>query len=844
MQSNYYPRPWPPQQTSSYMANMSSSSLSEFLLSRPLADPIPRATNDHQADILASAIHVTLTSTRDPEDVRHLALPPGTPCLIGRASKTKGEVHQASRNNALFDRPVVSRQHAELCGHPWSAKADQVTIVDYGSMHGTKVNNKPLVRGRPMALRNGDVIKFGEKVTRGEGMNGTRYHSCMMPECADQIDADTHDGVTVTFQRVSVEESQTLATSQVPDSKGYHGQSFSDDDESDGGNYDESEDGWYSEENEPHQPSSAQTTPEQSKGKIGSQQNPIEVETTGPHIIDLIGDDDDDDLRPSPPLSRRSSPKPISQDPRLVTTMVMTALTAKDLSTPGTLDSNKVIQDSVDKDNSVYDVSKTGCATDPSGNFSRKTDMVDNNQHPVPKLHLADITNDDDDWSSASSESEIGEGPEAVEDGNEEDEKDEEGQLEDYDAVEEDEDSESNADDDSLYEPDSYQPKKQPSPELGSDTGFITSPASAPPKPTLRFDDNSVRYSPQSPQGLSASQPLPARAPYDPVRPSGVSRVLEPVTAFGFDSHRVRPHTFFGNGTWGIGAPFSNSNVSGHIPPPPSPPRLDWSPPGRAGFMPPPPPPPPPHPGFMIQPPRPGSMSTHLPPPCLNPYGFAPLGSHVHNQDIRGPPPLNRTYGQAAFPPSYNQYSGASTRSTSSDWVPKVAEEPVQKAETPKESEKKKISIEELVEDDATFEDLWEALKDRSSTRTKRKADEISGGHGEQAQAAIQDRDLGRTVHDINEEIDDMEVDEVLDIARKQPSEEPSSRRRRISAEDDVSTAVTAKSTKVADAKVVPSTGTVAGGAATLAGGVVLGGMATLAFLVSPLAEKALEWLA
>jgi hypothetical protein len=687
-----------------------------------------------------------------------------------------------------------------------------------------------------MALRNGDVIKFGEKVTRGVGMDGTRSYLCTLPECADQMRTDTHDGVTVTFQRVSIPESQTLATSQAACSRGYHGQYISDDEESDGANYDESEDGWYSEENEPHDASSAKTTPEQSKGEIGSQQNPIELETTGPHVIDLI---DDEDARMSPPPSKRSSPKPIERETGPATTMVgaLSAQAAEKTIHSRIFDSNKVIQDSVDKDNSFYESYKPQILADLVGNPNRNANMTDGSDPSIHKLGLAGVINDNDEWSSVSSESEMSEGPEALVEDNEEDENDEEEQLDEDEHA--DEDDESNADDDSLYEPEFYQPKTQPSPELGSDTGFITSPASAPPKPTHRtgFDTDFVRF---SPQGLSASQPLPARAPYDPVRSSGVSRAPEPATAFGLDSHRMRSHPFVGNGPWDIGAPFPNFNASSYIPP--LPPRLDWSPPGRAGFMPPPPPPPPP--GFMVQPPRTCSMSTHLPPPFPNPYGFAPLGSHVQHHDMRQPPPPPppRTYGQNLFQRGYEPPRDASARSIYSDWAPKIAEEPAQKEPKLKESEKKKISIDELVEDDM-FEDLWESMKDRPSAGTKRKADEISGAYDE-VQAVIRDSGLGRTGHHIDEEEHNMAVDEVLDVAREQPSEEPSSRRRRISAEDDVSTAVAAEPTKIADAQVAPPSGTVAGGAATLVGGVVLGGMATLAFLVSPLAEKALEWLA
>ena len=642
-----------------------------------------------------------------------------------------------------------------------------------------------------------------------------------MPERTDQMDADTHEGVTVTFRRVSIPESQTLAASQAAASKGYHGQYISDDDESDGANYDESEDGWYSED-ERQGPSSAKTTPEQSKGVIGSQQNPIELETSGPHVIDLI---DDDDVRRSPPLAKRASPKPNRSSPRPVTivTEPLPATITEDKSQSRIFDSNKVVQDSVDKDNSFYDSYKPRALAHLSGNSNHKIIMTNGNDPSVQQLGLAGVINNDDRWSIGSSESEMSEGPEAVE----EDENDEEGQLdEDRDAAEEDEDDEDNDPDDSLYEPDSYQPKKQPSPELGSDTGFITSPASAPPKPTHRFDGSLVGSFPLSPQGLSASQPMPARAPFDPVRSSGASRAPEPATAF---DHRTHFPPFVGNGSWDTGAPFPPLNTCSNLFPPP--PRVDWSPPGRPSFMPAPPPPPPP--GFMIQPPlRSGPMSTHLNPPLPPPHSFAPP-----------PPPPRCTPGQNPFQQRYEPY--VSTHPYYPEYMPKATEGPVRKEAKRKGGEKNKISIDELVvEDDAMFEDLWESVKDRPSAGTKRKANEISGELDEQVLAAIRESEPERTVHDTISEERDMVRNEMLETVRKQPSEDLNSKRRRLTSEDDVYTAVAAGPSKATDSKAAPANGTIGGGVATLAGGAVLGGMATLAFLVSPLAEKALEWLA
>jgi len=116
-----------------------------------------------------SAIAVTLTSVSDPSDSRHLIMNSGERVTIGRASKSEAKNLQAQSDNALFDCPVVSRQHAELKVHPFRTYEQQVTITDRESMHGTSVNGKRLTPYMPFSLKTGDHIKFGDKVTRGSG---------------------------------------------------------------------------------------------------------------------------------------------------------------------------------------------------------------------------------------------------------------------------------------------------------------------------------------------------------------------------------------------------------------------------------------------------------------------------------------------------------------------------------------------------------------------------------------------------------------------------------------------------------------------------------------------------
>lgn len=63
----------------------------------------------------------------------------------------------------------MSRGHAELRLNQDAPVPDQITLVDNGSMHGTQVNGTKLQPFIPMALRPGDRLHFGTRVTRGHG---------------------------------------------------------------------------------------------------------------------------------------------------------------------------------------------------------------------------------------------------------------------------------------------------------------------------------------------------------------------------------------------------------------------------------------------------------------------------------------------------------------------------------------------------------------------------------------------------------------------------------------------------------------------------------------------------
>lgn len=83
---------------------------------------------------------------------------------IGRASKSISKGLLGATDNAWFDSPVMSRDHAELV---FNVGDKTITIQDIGSMHGTYLNTAELARKSPTVLRDGDTLVFGAEVRRG-----------------------------------------------------------------------------------------------------------------------------------------------------------------------------------------------------------------------------------------------------------------------------------------------------------------------------------------------------------------------------------------------------------------------------------------------------------------------------------------------------------------------------------------------------------------------------------------------------------------------------------------------------------------------------------------------------
>ncbi|KAI5367373.1 Putative forkhead-associated (FHA) domain, SMAD/FHA domain superfamily [Septoria linicola] len=218
---------------------------------------------------------ISLTSNTG-DDHRTIDLIPGKSYIVGRASRNKDNM-RAAAGNALFDCAVISREHAEIRSSPFSP-GRSVTITDKKSLHGTTVNGRKLMPHSPFALKTGDVIKFGERVSRGE---------------------EAHDGISVTFHHLhqldSHPESSYRPTSpytrgfQVPDDS--EQSDFDSDAESMASNH--------------HDRSSAKTTPEQHK--MGSQKQPIDLENVTASqqaVINLV--DDEDTIFPQAPAANAS----------------------------------------------------------------------------------------------------------------------------------------------------------------------------------------------------------------------------------------------------------------------------------------------------------------------------------------------------------------------------------------------------------------------------------------------------------------------------------------------------------------------------------------------------------
>ncbi|MDB5082802.1 MAG: domain containing protein [Chloroflexi bacterium] len=81
--------------------------------------------------------------------------------IIGRSDPTQGDTPDIDLNQDKGAELGVSRRHASL-----SFQDEQVFLTDLGSTNRTFINRKPLMRGQPYEIHNGDEIRLGNIILK------------------------------------------------------------------------------------------------------------------------------------------------------------------------------------------------------------------------------------------------------------------------------------------------------------------------------------------------------------------------------------------------------------------------------------------------------------------------------------------------------------------------------------------------------------------------------------------------------------------------------------------------------------------------------------------------------
>ncbi|KAJ8608097.1 hypothetical protein MRB53_039846 [Persea americana] len=245
--------------SSSWRQSISSSELSISML------------NDRSN--INTAVKVTLVPKDTTQESRELTLGVGKPIIIGRASSKAIKNQIAAPDNALFENPVISRQHARLEWRTSLNNHNHFTITDLASTHGTYVNDVQLTHDQPHPLRDGDMIRLGASVSKGSGM----FLSQDVVSSTDHIQ-DSYRALRVTFiiPRNSTTNENRRAF-MVP---------ISSDEEDDYGSEVEDEDLYGI------MTSSPATSPQSSK-KLGTIESPINIDDESNRLLPVIIDEED-----------------------------------------------------------------------------------------------------------------------------------------------------------------------------------------------------------------------------------------------------------------------------------------------------------------------------------------------------------------------------------------------------------------------------------------------------------------------------------------------------------------------------------------------------------------------
>ncbi|OQD76029.1 hypothetical protein PENDEC_c005G03227 [Penicillium decumbens] len=122
----------------------------------------------NMSDVQVSVVLTPVNVDAELALVRSFTLSASEPSIeIGRCSKREVKNRIPAKDNAWFDTRVMSRDHAELS---ISLDTRNIYICDYGSTHGTWINNSRLITGEKTPLIHGDVLTFGVPVDREDQM--------------------------------------------------------------------------------------------------------------------------------------------------------------------------------------------------------------------------------------------------------------------------------------------------------------------------------------------------------------------------------------------------------------------------------------------------------------------------------------------------------------------------------------------------------------------------------------------------------------------------------------------------------------------------------------------------
>lgn len=142
---------------------------------------------------------ITLTPLGAPhEDPRRLTINETVKQVeVGRASKNADKCLIAAKDNAWFDSPIMSRQHAKF-----SATANKVCdqlqplikispyeyiqrayVQDNDSTHGTYLGNERLDAYKDYLIDNNEIVTFGVRVTSGARKSFLAHTSLLLWVC-------------------------------------------------------------------------------------------------------------------------------------------------------------------------------------------------------------------------------------------------------------------------------------------------------------------------------------------------------------------------------------------------------------------------------------------------------------------------------------------------------------------------------------------------------------------------------------------------------------------------------------------------------------------------------------